>query len=140
MATVTVSIVGADRLVSKLDRLRQIELREVMIKATGVVESAAKRLVPVDTSALRGSIHASVEQTPTETTGIVATSKEYAAYVEFGTGQRGGSEAASKLGLTFDKEWSGQTAQPYLYPALKMNEAKIIKLFVAAVVKAAMKG
>lgn len=62
------------------------------------VESAAKRLAPVDTGRLRSSI---THELATDTQGLhgrIGTNVEYAPYVEFGTGRT--------------------PAQPFLRPAL----------------------
>lgn len=57
----------------------------------------------------------------------VVAGAEYAVYVEMGTGIRG---ANSKLpeGMpeaTYNPDWPGQVAQPFMYPALKANEQNV---------------
>lgn len=91
-----------------------------MGEAVGIVNGDAKNIVPVDTGNLRNSIHGSVEAgTSKEVVGKVATSTDYAPYVEFGTSRMG--------------------AQPFLWPALHKNKKRINQLF-AATVTAAGKG
>lgn len=63
------------------------------------VESAAKRLCPVDTGRLRSSITHSLEQDSGGLVAFVGTNVSYAIYVELGT--------------------KNQRPQPYLRPALR---------------------
>ena len=144
MASVTIEVKGVDRLCRKLTTIQNeipVELIKAMNKSAAIVNASAKALVPVDTGALRNSIHIKRAEThgSTVTSGVV-TNKEYAPYVEFGTGSRGGSPAATKLGISFNRGIKGQIAQPYLYPALKMNRSKIEKVVAEAVIQAARKG
>ena len=143
MATVTIK--NVDRLVRKLNNISKMEIKDTMNKAVTLVHGQAKDLAPVDTGELATSIHMEVKQTPTGLQGRVYTNKEYAAYVEFGTGVKGNGTYPYKvkgLNLTYkDKGWSyidektgdriytrGQVAQPYMYPSLKNNEKTIKKL------------
>ena len=135
MADVSIKLVGVDKLVAQLGKLSGLDLRATMGQAAGIVENSAKSLVPVDSGALRSSIHGRVTYAGTMAVGIIATSLEYAPFVEFGTGTRGGSEAASKLGITFG-ERAGQVAQPYMFPALLKNVPRIRALFVSELQKA----
>ena len=83
-------------------------------------EGYAKKLCPVDTGNLRGSITHQVS--PEEQAVYVGTNNEYAAYVELGTGKYvpGGRQEA----WTYQDakgNWHithGQRAQPYLKPAV----------------------
>jgi HK97 gp10 family phage protein len=122
MADVSIKILGVERLQAKLTKMASLPaLKSTMGKAVGVVNGDAKNIVPVDSGNLRNSIHGSVEVgSPTEIVGKVATSTEYAPYVEFGT---------SKMG-----------ARPFLWPALNKNKKRINQLFAAAVISAAEKG
>lgn len=67
---------------------------EIVKKTLLDIETQAKLRVPVDTGALRNSIQTEME---TDTSGVVFTNQEYAAYVEYGT--------------------SKMAAQPYMTPA-----------------------
>jgi HK97 gp10 family phage protein len=144
MASINIQVKGVDRLNRKLTLIQgevPEELRKAMNKAAAVVSASAKALVPVDTGALRNSIHIKkAEAHGDSVTSGVHTSKEYAPYVEFGTGARGGSPAATKLGVTFNRHIKGQVAQPYLYPALKQNSGKINEIVAQAVIAATRKG
>ena len=144
MASITIQVKGVDRLKRKLTGIQNgvpPELMSAMNKAAAVVNASAKALVPVDTGALRNSIHMKrAEANGDEVTSGVVTNKEYAPYVEFGTGSRGGSPAATKLGISFNRDFKGQIAQPYLYPALRQNRDKINEIVAKAVITAARKG
>lgn len=86
-------------------------------------EAYAKEACPVDTGALRSSItHVSSAEDGTGVM-VVGTNKEYAIYVEYGTGiyaQGGGRQ--TPWAYQDDKgNWhrtSGQRAQPYIKPAI----------------------
>ena len=116
-----------------------------MNKATQLVHGQAKDLAPVDKGDLAGSIHMQVKDTGEELQGRVYTNKEYAPYVEFGTGVTGNGTYPHKIeGLNLvyrDKGWAyydedkgewiytkGQEAQPYMYPALNMHKKTIKRI------------
>ena len=116
-----------------------------MNKATQLVHGQAKDLAPVDKGDLAGSIHMQVKDTGEELQGRVYTNKEYAPYVEFGTGVTGNGTYPYQIeGLNLvyrdkgrayydeDKgEWiytKGQEAQPYMYPALNMHKKTIKRI------------
>jgi HK97 gp10 family phage protein len=109
-------------------------LEQVIEWAAKEVQAQAKWLSPVDTGELHNSIVTTTERAGNVITGLVTTNKEYAAYVEFGTGQRGSaySGADKAPGITgYRADWPGMPAQPYLYPALKFKEKSINEKFVA---------
>lgn len=89
-------------------------------------EGFAKRLCPVDTGNLRGSITHQVDEG--EPAAYIGSANEYAAYVELGTGKYypGGrptpwvyQDAHGNWHLTH-----GQRAQPYLKPAVADHVAQ----------------
>ena len=123
-----------------------MELRATVNKATQLVHGQAKALAPVDKGGLAGSIHMQVKDTGEELQGRVYTNLEYAPYVEFGTGVKGNGTYPYQIkGLSLEyknKGWAyydedkgewiytkGQEAQPYMYPALKMHEKTIKRIF-----------
>lgn len=126
----------------------ETELKDAkwLFEATEFVEDEAKRRVPVDTGELKNSIYHEVRQAEGGMIGVVETQNDHAHYVEFGTGPVGASSDHSKASpyvpLVYsgrenwhyqDKEgnwWttSGQPAQPFMYPALKDNEEKVIEI------------
>lgn len=116
---------------SYLDKIKnKINVKEAMNKSTAIVLSSAKKNVPVDTGNLRNSIKTEIKSSKNEIKGIIYTEKEYAPYVEFGTGERGiDSNKNEKINVAYSLGWKGQAAQPFMYPALKRNEKKIKSIF-----------
>ena len=139
---------GADDLIAKLNTINNEMKTHILEKAVGqgtqMVRSEAVLLCPVDSGELRQSIKTSVEASGDDINGITYTNKEYAAYVEFGTGPKGEESHSgispeitpsyTQQGWSYkndDGEWiytNGQPAQPFMYPALKNNEKKVKKL------------
>lgn len=142
-----VSVKGVDSVMQRFNNIADMELRDLVNKATALVHGQAKALAPVDKGQLAGSIHMRVEGTENgNIQGSVTTNVEYASYVEFGTGIKGnGTYPYEVKGLSLeyrDKGWAyldedtgeyiytkGQEAQPYMYPALKENEKTIKQIF-----------
>ncbi|WP_040192094.1 HK97-gp10 family putative phage morphogenesis protein [Clostridium culturomicium] len=139
------SINGIDSLMKKLNALggNVNKVLEISIsKQTKLIQGEAKDLCPVDTGDLRKSIFTDVNVSSSKVTGKVFTNNEYAGYVEFGTGRVGETTPVAdkypgELAYKQDK-WlanipdvglryvAGQPAQPYMYPAIKNNEDKIL--------------
>lgn len=142
----TVQIVNIDRLMRKLEDLgvnsKQV-LRTSMAKNINFVEGQAKMLCSVDTGWLQGSITSDTKENGDKIESICSTSVEYAQYVEFGTGPVGEANhegICPDVPVTYRQTgWSyinkdgervytkGQPAKPFMYPALKDNEKKVIK-------------
>lgn len=139
-------ITGDKELLRKVSQLEQIQIDRVMKKQAEVVRAAAVYLVSVDTGELRSSIHTDVTHQDGGTQGVVYTNKAYGPYVELGTGPVGQADHAGispevsisyrQTGWTYyDKRngqfvrTQGQPARPYMYPALKNNEQKVIRGF-----------
>lgn len=129
------TIKGLNSLIRKLDALggnSQKALKAGIRKGTMLVQGDAKELAPIgDSGLLRNSIQTKVEEKNGNITGKVSTNVEYAAYVEFGTGQRG--EAApsppkSPENLSYRQDWAGMDAQPFLYPAIQQNKVNVKKI------------
>lgn len=125
------SINEVESLLSKLDRLG-VNSEEVLYKSLQkqgeLVKSEAKTLCPVDSGDLRKSIRKSTKRYKGKIVSRVYTNSDHAAYVEFGTGMRGeASNTNSNVEVAYKQDWSGIEAQPYLYPALKNNEGRIMK-------------
>lgn len=77
----------------------------------------AKRSIPLSSTI---SMRDTLDGKGIEVTSGSNTGESHAAYVEFGTGQRGiGSASPPKWDgpLSYTPDWSGMAAQPYLYPA-----------------------
>ena len=125
------SINGVESLLSKLDRLG-VNSEEVLYKSLQkqgeLVKGQAKELCPKDTGDLKKSIRKSTKRYKGKIVARVYTNSDHAAYVEFGTGKRGeASNTNSNVEVTYKQDWSGMEAQPYLYPALKNNEDRVMK-------------
>lgn len=90
-------IEGLDKLMKKYGQLAEQAANEAMEKAVNasckMVQREARLLCPVFQGGgggeLRQSIKTSVEKQSEAVVGMVYTNKEYAAYVEFGTGPKG---------------------------------------------------
>jgi len=88
MARSRVRISGVRGLKRKLRKYKRHVRVEVAFEMTAVmknVQDTARRIVPVDTGQLQGSIQPEPQQvSPDDLTGVVGTSVEYARVVEFG--------------------------------------------------------
>lgn len=127
-----IKIKGLELTLKNYDRrISQASAKNIVNKAGLLVEGQAKLLAPVDTGALSQSI---TLQPATEDKGTitarVVTDKEYAAFVEFGTGVRGAGSSRHKpvKGSIAYGSTAGQVAQPYLHPAVLLTKQKINKL------------
>lgn len=147
------SVVGLDSLLKKLNKLGG-NIDEVLTQSIGqqtkLVQGDAKDLCPVDLGDLRNSIKGNVKKYKGRIVGVVSTNSDHAAYVEFGTGKVGErTNKNNKVNVSYKQDkwlvnipdvgprWiEGQPAQPYLYPALKNNEERIIENIKADVRKA----
>ncbi|MBU5677908.1 HK97 gp10 family phage protein [Alkaliphilus sp. MSJ-5] len=125
------SIEGFDSLMRKLDSLGGSTTKAVA-KGVGLaakkVQGDAKDLAPVDTGQLRNSISTNIEEKDNVIVGKVFTNNDHAAYVEFGTGQRGKAsdiESKKEMNISYKEDWTGMAAQPFMYPAMKQNEGYI---------------
>ena len=146
-----IKILGIDSLKAKLTNIANAkEVENAVNQATLLVHGQAKALAPVDTGALAGSIRPSVKRNGNNIVGKVFTNKTYAIYVEMGTGSKGsGTYDNPNVKPTYrDTPWvytadggetfyrtEGQVAQPFMYPALKMNEKKIKAMIQEAMIK-----
>ena len=107
-------------------------------KAAMLVQGSAKNKAPVDSGALRQSIRADKAKVQGENvTATVSTNLEYAPYVEFGTGSRGQStNTNTEVKVNYRSDWSGNRAQPFLWPALRENRNNSIKIIREEIRKA----
>ena len=121
MAQITIK--GTKELQNLLKNVGTAPVERTIKKVTVEVQGQAKALAPADTGTLRNSIKMNYDSNKKE--GRVYTNNEYATYVEFGTGIRGnGSYPDSNKNLTYNQNWKGQVAQPYMYPALQFGKSK----------------
>lgn len=141
------AIEGMDRLMATLSRIEQgAGLRQGIGKACKVVEAAAVDNCPVDTGELQQSVKSETPGPNDEPVGIVGTNKEYAPYVELGTGLFAVNDDGRK-----DVPWryqdaegnwhttSGQRPQPFLQPALQDN-IDAVKRHIAEGIRKDVKG
>lgn len=147
------SVVGLESLLKKLNKLGgnvEETLYNSVEKQTKLVQGDSKDLCPVDLGDLRNSIKGTVKKYKGRIVGVVSTNSDHAAYVEFGTGKVGErTNKNTNVNVSYKQDkwlanipdvgprWiEGQPAQPYLYPALKNNEEKIIENIKEDVIKA----
>lgn len=134
-----------EALASQLEDFRDAagkHLKAELEKAALKIEAAAKRLAPVDSGRLRGSISSEVEQTGTITTAHIGTNVEYAVHVERG---RGPIEAdpGEVLHFTVDgeevftKRVGPAEASPFLAPAVEQNLSTVEEHIAQAIDNAA---
>jgi hypothetical protein len=63
-----------------------------------------------------------------DTSAAVVFDSPHAAYVEYGTGQRGEASAGAGDG-PYDPNWPGMVAQPFLRPATDLSRPAIVEIF-----------
>ncbi|MFC5468414.1 HK97-gp10 family putative phage morphogenesis protein [Cohnella suwonensis] len=134
------TIRNLNSLMRKLERLGgdKTALINGIRKATMKVQGDAKLLAPVNDGQLRNSIKAETKEEGGNVVGRVFTNLEYAAYVEYGTGQRGEdspSPPKSPEDIYHRQDWTGMPAQPYLYPAARENKETASKLVAKEIKK-----
>ena len=125
-------------LLRKLEQLGadKTALTNGITKAALKVQGDAKLLAPTSPGGgrLKNSIQAETRQEGGKVVGRVYTNVEYAAYVEFGTGQRGEASPSppkSPEDIYYRQDWAGMAAQPYLYPAARQNVRKVPEIVAA---------
>lgn len=132
MAQITIK--GTKELQNLLKNVGTAPIERTIKKITVEVQGQAKGLAPVDTGTLRNSIKMNYDSNKKE--GKVYTNNEYATYVEFGTGVRGnGSYPDSNKSLTYNQNWKGQVAQPYMYPALQHGKSLVAETLKQEIAK-----
>ena len=146
----TFDVIQGDKvLIRKVEMLKEIQLERIMRRRAEDVRAVAIYIVPVGTDPggeLRNSIHTAVTHESGGIQGVVYTNKEYAPYVEFGTGPVGQANHSGidpDVNISYRQDsWvykdkktgnfyrtSGQPARPFMYPALKNSEKNIIRGF-----------
>ena len=132
MAQITIK--GTKELQNLLKNVGTAPIERTIKKITVEVQGQAKGLAPVDTGTLRNSIKMNYDSNKKEGKGY--TNNEYATYVEFGTGVRGnGSYPDSNKSLTYNQNWKGQVAQPYMYPALQHGKSLVTETLKQEIAK-----
>lgn len=131
---------GLDNLISKLAGLGgniESAVEKGLGRSAKKIQKNAKVLAPVDTGALRNSIKTSTSKQNGIVNAKVYTNTEYAPYVEFGTGQRGmSSDIDRPNGVSYNSEWKGQVAQPFMSPAyLHAKNSKEVATEIASTIQ-----
>ena len=151
---------GFEALVDRLAEMSPELMQNAVLglqKGLKPIERDAKKLCPGDNGELRSSIRSTVQEYSTMAIGKVGTSKNYAVYVEMGTGKRGresGGNGSGKHVSYTTGGWTvrrispkgkvyyqhnnggGQPARPFLYPAFKTNKKRVL----AAIRREVLKG
>jgi HK97 gp10 family phage protein len=107
-------------------------IRAAVETSVKTVLEEAQRLVPVRTGELRDSGYTSVQEGDKTITGYVGFSADHAAYVEYGTGQRGAESSGHGPG-PYSATWKGMPAQPYLRPALDATRETIREVMASQI-------
>lgn len=123
---------GLTEVLDTLDNLVDVEkVNAALTKACLVVERRAKQLAPKGDGGLRNSIRHRVK----DAEGIVYTNKEYAPYVEFGTGlfaENGGRTDVPWVyhDLKTDEfiTTSGMHPHPFMRPAIDENREEVMRI------------
>ena len=96
--------------------------------ACQAIFDVSQTLVPVDTGELKASGGISIDDSGKTVVGTVQYTAEHAAYVEFGTGERGAASAGAGEG-PYKPEWPGMPAQPFLRPGYDSTKPTILDIF-----------
>ena len=83
------TILGTKELELTLEQLQHPNLKKALLQSTTVVRDTARNYCPVNHTELKRSIGMEAKVESDHFRGIVFTNKEYAPYVEFGTGPVG---------------------------------------------------
>ena len=110
---------GVQSLMRKFNQLGSMNpiVEKAVKKQAEMVRGVAVKLCPANHGELRGSIQTKVEQDAESTIGCVYTNKEYAPYVEFGTGPKGQADHAGispNVPVTYRQD-------PWWFPGDKVN-------------------
>lgn len=118
---------------------RLIEAWETLVL---LIESTAKKLVPVDTGNLRSSISSDVTVESGTIVGVVGTNVEYSVFIEYGRGAIT-ADPGEVLHFYVDGEevWTTHVdaaeAQPFLRPSFAAHQSDFKRLVKQAVEDAA---
>jgi HK97 gp10 family phage protein len=131
-----VEIKGLDEVIERIEGIADItRFKNAMGECCGYVEETAKENAPIGrTGHLAQFIKSEVQVTSEEIKGVIFNTKEYAPYVEYGTGLFAENGDGRKTGWAYEDEktgeviWTrGQRPQPFLRPALFAEKENILK-------------
>lgn len=105
------------------------DVKTIINDETKQMVTTAKSLAPVDTGHLRRNIHSDkMIEAGNVISKEVTSGADYSIYVEFGTGQRGSAtNENNNEKIFYSKDWKGQAAQPFFFPAGYKAEDNINK-------------
>lgn len=153
-------LIGLDDFYKTLDTLKENAdkvAEQAVLTGAKKIRKQAVLLAPVDIGELRQSIKTMSQKDGKTVKGIVYTNKEYAPYVEFGTGPTGEasdhSDVSPNIAVSYkQKGWSyqdaegnwhhtrGQPAQPFMYPAARDTKDQATKAVSDIFAKAIKEG
>ena len=139
MIRIDMDMLGVDELVERIETAAEElmpRLKEAIDDCTFAIEADAKMNVPRDTRTLLSNITAvPAVASGDKVIGRTIADTEYAIFVEFGTGASG--EASGGNGSSYEAGYTmshgGMAAQPYMYPAYKANQTRIVGTLKEAV-------
>lgn len=116
------------RWTDSLSRENKQKCQSLMVGTLLHIERLAKMFAPTDKGFLKGSIHNTIDST--KLGGSVYNGKNYAPYVEFGTGSKViAPDDVKDYAMTFKgagiREVNNR-AQPYLFPAVRIGWNELI--------------
>jgi HK97 gp10 family phage protein len=127
----SIELKGFEEVLEMLNQaLSDEKVRKGLEQAVLLVERSARMKAPKGDGELRRSIQHRVD----DNVGYVFTNKEYAPYVEYGTGlfaEEGGRTEVPWSYKDEKGEWhstKGMKPHPFMRPALNENRTKIIRL------------
>lgn len=135
-AHVKVALIGKAELVQnlkELDKRTANKVKLILLDSAMNIQRRTKEKCPVrkDPKAkVGGRLRASyqIQFFNNGFTSEVGTNVEYAAFVEFGTGQRGAASGLAYLPPNYSHGTiPGQSAQPHLYPAFEEERPKFLE-------------
>jgi HK97 gp10 family phage protein len=99
-------------------------VEEGVLLAAERILATAQLIAPEKTGELRDSGKIAVERTDRTITASVVFDAPHAGYVEYGTGRRG--EASAGAGpYSYNPNWPGMEARPFLRPALDEERGNV---------------
>ena len=130
MAQLTLRILNLQKVISKYNKLGNIDITPPIKTATAIVQRRAKELAPYKTGDLQRSIHRKIYRSKGQPYGKVFTNLEYAIYQEFGYTRNirkgeslfGGARVATK---DITVIYAGK---PFMRPAMDIEKRNIRKI------------
>lgn len=145
-------LIGVGNLKTKLNKLKNIDVKPIIEDATARLKDEARKNAPVDTGELLKSIKYKVDEKDNCIVGTVFSNKDHAVYVEFGTGPKGQENHQgispevkpiyTPTGWVYYDEnkgqffyTKGQPARPFMYSTLHNNLDKYSEFIISRIQK-----